>query len=70
MSDRLTTNLQDLQSIGERMDVQHSKERGLGSAHLLILLDDVNFVENFNSSSRNLRGDLQSLHGDMELTQN
>ena len=53
--------LQDLQSVGEGMDVQHSEERSLGSAHLLVLLDDVNFVENFDGSSSNLRGDLQSL---------
>ena len=43
------------------MNVEHAQKRGLGSAHFLVLLDDVHFVENFNSSSRNLRGDLQSL---------
>jgi len=54
-------HLQDLQSVSEGVNVEHTEERGLGSSHLLVLLDDVNFVENFNRSSGNLRGDLQSL---------
>lgn len=54
-------NLPYLQSVSERMNVQHSEERSFGSADFLILLDDVDFVEDFNRSSRNLRGDLQSL---------
>jgi len=54
-------HLKDLQTVSEGMNVQHSEERGLGSADLLVLLDDVHLVEDFNRSSRNLRGDLQSL---------
>ena len=53
--------LQNLQSVSKGMNVQHSEERCFGSADFLILLDDMDFVEDFNRSSRNLRGDLQSL---------
>lgn len=54
-------DLGHVHTVGERRDVQHVEEGGLGSADLESSLDELKFGGDFNGTTRNLGGDAQSL---------
>ena len=53
--------LLDAETIAEWGDVQHVEKRGLGWSDLVLLLDQMDIVQDFNASTGDLGGDLQSL---------
>lgn len=57
----VVVDLDDGHTVGERRDVQHVKQGGLGSTDLVTGLDDLDIVDNFNGTSGNLGWDTESL---------
>lgn len=57
----LGEDLLDDHSVGERRDVEHVQQGGLGGSDLDTLLEDLDVVDDLDGSSGNLGGDLQGL---------
>lgn len=57
----MNTHLQDLQAVGEWRDVQHVQQGSLRCADLVTSGDDVNVIDDFNSTFGNLRWNRQRL---------